>query len=189
MRLNPQLNHELAMAKNATSATALRGVVGHAANPRMTRPTGGEVASTCPVIMMSAICSVNGINSHKPRPQASITCGRRDGVNAMPATITIRVARSAKTKASGTHRSVQPVNASAIRARIPASAGGFVFFAERGSGGCIDESALERDVERCAGLGADVVDRDARMQLGEDEPATLFYFKHTQVGDDEVKHP
>src|SRR5207248_6114967 len=26
------------------------------------------------------------------------------------------------------------------------------------------------------------------MQLGEDEPATLFYFKHAQVGDDEVNH-
>ncbi len=46
MRLKPQLNHELAMAKNATSATALRGVVGHAAMVRMTRPTGCEVAST-----------------------------------------------------------------------------------------------------------------------------------------------
>ena len=82
MRLKPQLNHELVMAKNATSATALRGVVGHAAIARMTRPTGREVASTCPVMMMSAICSVNGINSQKPFPQASITCGtarRREG--------------------------------------------------------------------------------------------------------------
>ena len=51
------------------------------------------------------------------------------------------------------------------------------------------ESALERDVERCAGLGADVFHGDARMQLGEDEPATLFYFKHAQVGDDQVNHP
>src|SRR5437879_473965 len=134
MRLKPQLNHELAMAKNATNATALRGVVGHAATLRMTRPTGCEVASTWPVMMMSAICSVNGINSQKPFPQESITCGRRDGVNATPATITIRVARSAKTKASGTHRSVQSVNASAMRARIPASVGGFVFVAERGAG-------------------------------------------------------
>src|SRR5678816_3642636 len=113
MRLNPQLNHELVMAKNVTSATALRGVVGHAATLRMTRPTGCEVASTCPVMMMRAIWSVNGINSHKPPPQASITCGRLEGVNATPATITTKVARSAKTKASGTHRSVQAVNASA----------------------------------------------------------------------------
>ena len=48
------------------------------------------------------------------------------------------------------------------------------------------ESALERNVERCAGLGADVVHRDARMQLGEDEPAALFHFEHAQIGDDEI---
>ena len=119
------------MAKNATSATALRGVVGHAATLRMTRPTGCEVASTCPVMMMSAICSVNGINSQKPFPQASITCGTLDGVNATPATTTISVATSAKTKASGTQRSVQSVNASAMRARSPGCSGGFVFCAER----------------------------------------------------------
>src|SRR5437764_13438892 len=134
MRLKPQLNHELAMAKNATSATALRGVVGHAATLRITRPTGCEVARTWPVMMMSAICSVNGINSQKPFPQASITCGRRDGVDATPATITIRVGRSAKTKESGTHRSVQSVKASAMRAQIPASEGRTVFHAERASG-------------------------------------------------------
>jgi hypothetical protein len=69
----------------------------------------------------------------EPRPQASITCGRLEGVNATPATITIRVATSAKTKASGTHRSVQAVSASAMRARSPASADGFVFNAERES--------------------------------------------------------
>ena len=50
------------------------------------------------------------------------------------------------------------------------------------------ESALERDVERCAGLGADVFHRDARMQLGEDEPATLFYFEHAELSDDEINH-
>src|SRR5438105_2300785 len=105
-------------------------------------PEKNGVASSRPVMMMSAICSVNRMNSHKPLPQASITCGRPDGVSATPATITIRVARSAKTKASGTHRSVQSVNASAMRARIPASVGGFVLFAERGSRRCIASQRL-----------------------------------------------
>ena len=134
MRLNPQLNHELVMAKNATSATALRGVVGHAATRRMIRPTGCEVASTCPVMMMSAICSVNGISSQKPFPQASITCGTLDGVKTTLATTTISVATSAKTKASGTQRSVQSVIASAMRARIPGFSGGDMGDAERESG-------------------------------------------------------
>ena len=38
---------------------------------RITRPIGGEVASTWPVMMMSDICSVKGISSQKPRPHAS----------------------------------------------------------------------------------------------------------------------
>ena len=101
----------------------------------MTRPTGREVASTWPVMMMSAICSVNGINSQKPLPQASITCGmargrKRDAGDDHDAA----VASSAKMKASGTQRSVQSVNASAMRARNPGSSGGFVFSAERESG-------------------------------------------------------
>ena len=51
-----------------------------------------------------------------------------------------------------------------------------------------NESALERNVERCAGFGTDVVHRDrgARMQFGEDEPAAMFHLEYTQVGDDEV---
>jgi hypothetical protein len=85
-------------------------------------------------MMISAICRVNGINSHKPLPQASMTCGRLDGVKATPATITMTVATSAKMKASGTQRSVQSVNASAMRARRPVSADVFVFRAERESG-------------------------------------------------------
>ncbi len=47
--------------------------------PAITRPIGGEVASTWPVMMTSAICSVNGISSQKPRPQASTTCGEARG--------------------------------------------------------------------------------------------------------------
>src|SRR5439155_13704059 len=47
---------------------------------------------------------------------------------------------------------------------------------------------FERNVERRAGLGADVVhsDRGARMQLGEDEPTTLLHLEYAQIGDDEV---
>src|SRR4051812_23323562 len=134
MRLKPQLNHEVAMAKNATSATALRGVVGHAANLRITRPTGGELARTYPVMMMSDICSVNGINSQKPFPHASMTCGKVDGVNTKPATTTMTVARSAKMKASGTQRSVHSVIASATRARNPGSLGALVLDGEREAG-------------------------------------------------------
>ena len=37
------------------------------------RPSARDVASTWPVMIISAICSVNGISSQKPRPQASTT--------------------------------------------------------------------------------------------------------------------
>ena len=50
------------------------------------------------------------------------------------------------------------------------------------------ESALERDVERRAGLGADVFHRDAGMQLGQDEPAARLHLEHAQIGDDEINH-
>ena len=85
----------------------------------MTRPIGGEVASTWPVMMISAIWSVNGISSQKPRPQASTTCSGPDGVAASAATMTSTVASSAKMKASGSQRSLQSVSASAARATGP----------------------------------------------------------------------
>ena len=67
-------------------------------------------------MMMSAICSVNGISSQKPRPHASSSatgdaCPRREA-----AAKTSSVASSAKTNASGTQRSVHAVNRRARRA-------------------------------------------------------------------------
>jgi hypothetical protein len=113
------LNHDAASVKKVTSATAPRGVRGHDAIVRMTRPIGGEVASTWPVMMMSAIWSVNGISSQKPRPHASTIWNGPDGVAASAATITSRVASSAKMNASGSQRSLQSVSASAARATGP----------------------------------------------------------------------
>ncbi len=69
-------------------------------------------------------------NSQKPLPQASITCGKLDGVKATPATTTMTVAIRAKMKASGIQRSVQSVIASAVCA-IPS----FTFAQEQLSGG------------------------------------------------------
>ena len=60
-------------------------------------------------------------------------CADVEGVDGDAATTTSSVASSAKTKASGTQRSVQAVSASATRARSPAFADGFVFNAERES--------------------------------------------------------
>ena len=91
----------------------------HDATTRITRPIGGEVASTWPVMMISAIWSVNGISSQKPRPQASTTCSGPAGVAASAATMTSTVASSAKMKASGSQRSLQSVSASAARATGP----------------------------------------------------------------------
>ena len=105
--------------KKVTSATAPRGVRGHVAIPRITRPIGGDVASTCPVMMMSDIWSVNGISSQKPRPHASTTCAVVEVVAVSAAAMTSTVARSAKMKASGTQRSAQSVSASAARATGP----------------------------------------------------------------------
>ena len=80
---------------------------------RISRPIGGDVASTWPVMMTSAICSVKGISSQKPLPQASTICASVDGVATAPATTTISVASSANTNASGIQRSVHAVSASA----------------------------------------------------------------------------
>ncbi len=71
-------------------------------------------------MMMSDICSVNGINSQKPLPQASITSGKVEGVNTTPAPTTMTVATSAKMNASGTHFSVHAVMEIAMRASKPA---------------------------------------------------------------------
>jgi hypothetical protein len=102
-----------------TNATAVRGVRGQAANARISRPIGAEVASTWPVMMMSDICSVNGIRSQNPLPHASTTCGRLEVLPHAPAAATMNVASRAKMNASGTHRSVQAVSLSAIRAIGP----------------------------------------------------------------------
>ena len=73
-------------AKNVTSATAPRGVRGQPAIARIAAPIGAEVASTWPVMMISDICSVNGIRSQKPLPHASTTCSGDDGVQTSAAT-------------------------------------------------------------------------------------------------------
>src|SRR6516165_10469022 len=99
MRLNPQLNHDVTSAKNVTRATADFGVRGHDAIPRMTRCIGADEASTWPVMMINAICSVNGIRSQKPRPHASTMAGRDAGVAKRAAAATRNVAISAKMKA------------------------------------------------------------------------------------------
>ena len=71
-------------------------------------------------MMTSDICSVNGIRSQKPRPQASTDLRAAwTGVAASAATTTRTVASSAKMNASGTQRSVQSVSASAARATGP----------------------------------------------------------------------
>src|SRR6478672_82738 len=70
-------------------------------------------------MITSAICIVKGMRSQNPRPQESTTSRTVDGVAAKAATNTTTVAISAKTNASGTHRSVQSVSASAIRAIGP----------------------------------------------------------------------
>ena len=119
IRLKPQLNHEVAIAKNATSATAPRGVRGQPAMARIALPIGAEVASTWPVMMISDICSVNGIRSQKPPPHASTTCVNDDGVATSAAANTMMVASNAKMKASGIHFSVHAVRRIAARATKP----------------------------------------------------------------------
>jgi len=49
-------------------------------------------------------------------------------------------------------------------------------------------SVLEFNLEWDAGLGANLIHRNrtAGVQLGQDEPATRFHLKHTQVSDDEI---
>jgi hypothetical protein len=47
---------------------------------------------------------------------------------------------------------------------------------------------LEFNLEWDAGLDANLIHRNrtAGVQLGQDEPATRFHLKHTQVSDDEI---
>src|SRR5215203_3080359 len=85
-------------------------------------------------MMTSAIWRVKGISSQNPLPHASMTCGKLDGVKETPAAITSNVARSAKTNASGTQRSVQSVNARAMRARNPGRSGEVASGEEREGG-------------------------------------------------------
>src|SRR5436190_15726927 len=64
-------------------------------------------------MITSAICIVNGIRSQKPLPHASTVWLNVAGVVSRAATKTIAVASSAKTNASGIHRSVQRVRRAA----------------------------------------------------------------------------
>ena len=71
-------------------------------------------------MITSAICSVNGISSQKPRPQASTDLRAASRASRpAPRRSTSTVASSAKTNASGSQRSVQSVSASAARATGP----------------------------------------------------------------------
>src|SRR4051812_27777028 len=49
-------------------------------------------------------------------------------------------------------------------------------------------SALQGDIERGAGFGADVFNGRARLQLDENETATGFYLEDGEIGDDETDH-
>src|SRR6185369_12514630 len=71
------------------------------------------------VMMTSANWSVKAIRSQKPRPHASTTCPAVDAVSSSAAATTMTVASSAKMNASGIHRSVHAVSASARRATGP----------------------------------------------------------------------
>ena len=88
------------MPKNATKATAARGVRGIAASHRMSRVRGGEVATTKPPTMIRAICIVNGTRTQKPPPN-SVTSRAGLSPRARPATNTRTTPASAKTNASG----------------------------------------------------------------------------------------
>ena len=103
------------MAKNATIATAPRGVCGQPAMARITVRMGADVASTCPVMMTRDICIVNGIRPQNPPPHASTIWPAVAPVQVNAATTTMTVAARAKMKASGIQRSVQAVRARAAR--------------------------------------------------------------------------
>ena len=88
------------MAKKATKATAPRGLPGSEARRRIRAATGGELATTKPPMMMSAICMVKGTRTQKPLP-SSVTSRRGFSPSASPAAKTISTAARANAKASG----------------------------------------------------------------------------------------
>src|SRR3984957_4197432 len=98
------------VATNATSATAPRGVDGKLASQPISRHTGGELAMTYPPKIIITICMVKGINPQNPSPNLSAKSDAGQP-KAQPATNTMSVMRTAKTKASGNHRSIQLVKA------------------------------------------------------------------------------
>ena len=114
-RLKPQLNHDVTIAITATKTTAERLLAGMPASRSMRRCTGAAVATTVPVITISAICMVKGMSDQKPLPQITAIPPGEAPPAVRPATTTTTVASSAKMKASGSHRSLSSVNRSATR--------------------------------------------------------------------------
>ena len=81
----------------------------------MKRCTGAAVATTVPVITMSAICMVKGMSDQKPLPQMTAMPAGVAPPAVSPAMTTTTVARSAKMKASGSQRSLSSVKRRATR--------------------------------------------------------------------------
>ena len=101
---SPQETSDVSIEKKATNATAPRGLRGRAASRRIRRATGGELATTNPPTMTSAICIVNGSRTQKPPPN-SRTSFPGVSPSARPQAKTTSTPASAKTKASGKCRS------------------------------------------------------------------------------------
>ena len=110
------------VARKATRATALRGVLGILARPRMTRPTRGELATTYPPMITMAICRVKGISCQKPSPKYFVALLGVSPTNNAPRK-TITIAPRANTKASGNQRSAQSAIRTARREKPFATVG------------------------------------------------------------------
>jgi len=99
--------HEISddsIANAAVNAMAPRGVFGIDASHDVTRATGGELATTKPPMITSAICIVKLTSDQKPLLNSFVSFTAGTPIDRPPMK-TMRMAPRAKTKASGNHRS------------------------------------------------------------------------------------
>src|SRR3954453_17955434 len=113
---NPHETSDDSIANAATNATAPRAVFGIDASRRVSRATGGDDATTNPPMITIAICMVKLTSDQNPFPNSVAIVTGVTPAN-MPPMKTSTIAASAKTNASGNHRSQTSAMRDPARAR------------------------------------------------------------------------
>src|SRR6476469_9512627 len=113
---SPHDSSDESIANAATNATAPRAVFGIDASHRVSRAIGGDDATTNPPTITMAICMVKFTSDQKPFPNSVAIVTGFTPAN-IPPMNTSTIAASAKTNASGNHRSQTSAMRDPARAR------------------------------------------------------------------------